>query len=120
MTILEAIHQIDSQRHNTCTQAQKTAWLSSLDAMVAKLILEPCNGPAEFAGYDDATSPDTPLLVPAPFDEVYRYWLEARIDYQNGEYSRYNNSNAMFDAAWQRYADYRNRTAPAGGSSRFF
>ena len=62
-----------------------------------------------FCGYDDKTPMDTELLVPEPFDEIYPLWLEARIDYANGEYDKYNNSILMYNAAYDAYANYYNR-----------
>ena len=63
---------------------------------------------------------ETELLVPAPWDEMYLRWLEARIDYANAEYTRYNNSMDMFRAVYQAYRSYYNRThMPKGTRFRF-
>lgn len=122
MTIRQTLARLDAGKYNTCTQSEKIAMLSGLDSMVQRLILDTYGEQPDFGGYDDTTDLDTPLLVPPPFDEIYGYYLESRIDYQNGEYGRYNNSNAMFDAAWQRFADYCNRTRipRAPGANQFY
>lgn len=106
MTLMEAISKVDAQKHNTCALLDKIGWLSQLDGLAGKLIA-PAKG--DFAGYDDETPGDTELQIPAPFDEVYLYWLESKIDYLNGEISRFNNANAMFEAAWQRFAAFAHR-----------
>ena len=110
MTLSEAIVRLDAEKHNTCTRAQKVAWISQLDTMVKTQIQDayPDAGAICTAEYTDTTSGDLVLLVAAPFDEMYLRWLEARIDYASGEYDRYNNAMAMFDALWQAYRNHYN------------
>lgn len=122
MKIIDAINRIDSLKHNTYTQGDKVAWLSRLDSMVKRLIIDTHEGDeVEFTGYDDRTSMDTELLVPAPFDEVYLRWLEAQMDYTNGEYKKYNNSVSMFNTAFEAYQNYYNRNhMPKGKKLKFF
>ena len=50
------------------------------------------------------------LTAPAPYDEVYLRWLEAQIDYANGEIERYNNSITAFNHAYSAFERYYNRT----------
>ena len=74
-----------------------------------------------FKGYDPETDADTELLVPAPYDEVYVFWLESRIDYSNSEIARYNNSISNYNAAYNAYANYYNRrNMPLTQKLRFF
>ena len=97
MTINEAIEKLDAQKHNTYTREQKVAWLSELEGLTRKLLFG-----EDFPGYGEA---DALLLIPHPFAEAYLYYMESKIDYLNGEFTRFNNAYAMFRAAWQRYAD---------------
>lgn len=122
MKIIEAINRIDSLKHNTYTQTDKVAWLSRLDAMVKKHIIDTHEGEeVTFTGYDDSTDEQTELLIPAPYDEVYLRWLEAQIDYHNGEYEKYNNAIDMFNTAYEGYQNYYNRThMPKGKKFKFF
>lgn len=123
MKISEAISRLDSLKHNTYTQSDKVAWLSRLDAMVKKQIIDTHEGADEvtFTGYDDSTDLQTELLIPEPFDEVYLRWMEAQIDYTNGEYSKYNNSIDMFHTSYNAYANHYNRThMPKGNKFKFF
>lgn len=110
MTIEAAITQLDSLKHNTYSSKDKVLWLSRLDAMVKKHILDTHEGvvPA-FTGYDDTTDLQTSLLVPAPFDDMYIKWLEAQIDYTNGEYDKYNQSITVFQKIYDSYANFYNR-----------
>ena len=123
MTINEAINTIDNMKHNTYSQHDKVAWLSRLDSMIKRLIIDTHEGGEDvtFIGYDDNGDLNVEMLVPAPFDEVYLRWLEAKIDYTNGEYDKYNNSILMYQAAYDGYANYYNRNhMPKGSKVKFF
>lgn len=129
MKIIEAINRIDALKHNTYSQNEKVYWLSSLDAMIKRQIIDTHEADDRyfmisgipFPGYHDMTPVDTELLVPAPFDEIYLRWLEAQIDYANGEYDKYNNSIAMYQAYYDAYANDYNRThMPKGRKIKFF
>ena len=122
MKIIEAISQLDSLKQNTYSQNDKIQWLSRLDWMVKKHILDAHNGADgfTFTGYDESTDINTELLVPAPYDEVYLRWLEAQIDYANGEYGKYNNAITMFNTAFEAFAKYYTRNnMPVSHGRRF-
>jgi hypothetical protein len=123
MTIIEAISRVDALKHNTYTQTDKVQWLSRLDWMVKKHIIDTHEGAEEitFTGYDDLTDMNTELLVPAPYEEMYLRWMEAKIDYHNGEYGKYNNSIEMFNTDYEDFQNYYNRThMPIGKSMKYF
>lgn len=123
MKIIEAINRIDALKHNTYTQTDKVQWLSRLDWMVKRHIIDTHEGADEvsFTGYDDSTDLQTELLIPAPYDEVYLRWMEAQIDYHNGEYGKYNNSIDMFNTAYEAFQNYYNRThMPIGKGMKYF
>lgn len=107
MTIMEAVNSVDNLKHNTYSFADKVQWLSRLDGMVKRLIIDTHESrKVFFYGYTEDTEPDTELLVPAPFDAMYLRWLDAQIDYTNGEYDKYNNSILMFNVEWEKYQKY--------------
>lgn len=122
MTISEAIGKLDQLRHNTYTLEDKVGWLSRLDGMVKLQIIDTHKGgcKAPFEGYNEETDPNTVLLVPEPFDDLYLRWMEAQIDYHNGENNRFNSSILMFQSAWDSYAAHYNRThMPRSRGRRF-
>ena len=122
MTIIEVIDRLDSLKHNTYSQKDKVLWLSKLDWMVKKQIIDTHDGAeaTSFHGYTDETDVNTKLLVPAPYDEVYLRWMEAQIDYLNGEYDKYNNAIIMFNADFEAYAAYYNQNhRPVNRGKRF-
>lgn len=121
MKIIEAINRIDSLKHNTYEQNRKVEWLSELDAMVKTEIIDTHEGEVTFTGYDDSTNPQTELLIPAPYDKAYLLWLEAQIDYYNGEYDKYNNAMDMFNEAYTGFKNHYNRTnKPIGKKFKYF
>lgn len=123
MTIIEAINRIDSFKPNTFGQPDKIKWLSNLDGIIKKEIIDTHEGSeaVNFDGYDVDTALDTVLLVPFPYDDIYIKWLEAQIDYVNGDTAKYNNSMTMYNSALYEFKRYYNRThMPLGTSIKFF
>lgn len=112
MTIMGAINHIDSIKPNGYSQTDKIRWLSTLDGLVKVEIIDTHEGGEDvtFKGYDENTALTQELLIPHPYDEVYIRWLEAQIDYANGEYGKYNNSITMHNAAYSAFERYYNKT----------
>ena len=123
MTLIEAINRIDSFKPNTYVQTDKIKWLSNLDGIIKKEIIDTHEGSEEviFDGYDVDTALDTVMLVPFPYDDIYLKWLEAQIDYVNGDTAKYNNSMTMYNSAYSAFERYYNRThMPKTKSIKFF
>lgn len=108
MTIIGAISAIDALKPNTYSNAEKIRWLSVLDGMVKREIIDTHEGneKVEHKAYTESTSLITEMLVPHPYDEVYIRWLEAQIDYANGDYQKYNNTITAFNVAFSRFESY--------------
>ena len=122
MTIIEAINQNDALKSNAYSQEDKLAWLSRLDWIIKRLIIDTHEGAGNvsFTGYDGNTDLHTVLLVPAPYDEIYLRWLEAHINYTNGEIDKYNAAITMFNTAYEAYENYYHRNhMPLSQGSRF-
>ena len=126
MTILEAITKIDALKPNTYTQHEKVAWLSTVEGMIYRNVIDTHlrnNGESEivFNGYDDNTPVDTEMIVYPPYDELYLLWLESMMDYTNGEYAKYNNVVTRFNDINQAYTNDYNRThMPKGSGSKYW
>jgi hypothetical protein len=123
MTIMEAIFQVDAVKPNSYSQVEKIKWLSTLDGVIKSEIIDTheIGEDVVYNGYDENTKITTKLLVPAPYDIVYIRWLEAQIDYANGEYGKYNNSLTAYNDAYTLYNRYYNRNnMPKGKKFKFF
>ena len=121
MTIGEAITRIDLQKQNTCTRQEKLDWLSELDGLLRTQVLSPQDPrlPVQLP-YEDPVADTAELLAPPPYDGMYLWWLEARIDYQNGEFIRFNNAMELFRAMFRDHAAWYNRTRMTDGGTEFF
>ena len=77
--------------------------------------------PAELAAFDFTTLTKTrakarTLLVDPPHDQIYVTWLQAQIDMENGEYSKYQNTMQMFNEGFNSFvAWFANTYEPANG-----
>lgn len=111
MKIIQAITRLDDLMSNTYSHSDKVEWLSRLDTMVKKHIIDTHEGAEDvtFTGYDEETDPETVLLVPSPHDDMYLQWMEAQIHYYNREYDKYNNAIIMFNTAYEAYQAYYKR-----------
>lgn len=111
MTLMGAINHLNAVKPNSFMQAEKIKWLSTLDGIVKAEIIDTHEGGEDitFDGYTESSLMQE-LLVPSPYDDMYIKWLEAQIDYANGEYGKYNNSITLYNAAFSAYEKYYNRT----------
>lgn len=112
MTIQGAINHIDAVKPNGYSQDEKIRWLSTLDGVIKAEIIDTHEGAEDvaFEEYNETTPLAQALLVPHPYDDVYVKWLEAQIDYANGEYGKYNNSITTYNAAYLAFVKHYNRT----------
>lgn len=99
MTPNKAIEIVDKLKPNAYSEEDKLRWINELDGMVQRLVIQ-SDEVTQYAYPDDM---DKELLIPAPFDDCYTLFLEAKIDYYNKEIANYNNSAMMFEAQFSEY-----------------
>lgn len=111
MKVIEAINRIDELKPNTILQTEKIRWLSVLDGQIKKKIIDTHDGGENinFSEYND-NSLETKLIVPFPYDELYIYYLESKIDYANGEMTRYNISATNYNACYSDFEAWYHNT----------
>lgn len=51
-----------------------------------------------------SATPTKALAAPYPYDGIYLLWLEAQVDFANGEYERYTNTMQRYNTAWNDLA----------------
>ncbi len=113
MTIKECIDTVDNIKPNQYETREKVLWLSFIDEIIINDVLKTHEGYDgrydDFAGYsEDKLS--VPLIVPSPYDRLYTAYLKMKIDGENGETARYNNSAALFNTYMMEYRKYYNKT----------
>lgn len=113
MTIRECIDRVDNVKPNQYGDEDKVRWLSFLDGIIVKEVLKTHEGYNEeydlFKGYS-ADDVDVALVAEPPYDVLYDAYLKMKIDEENGETARYNNSATMFNSYLEAYKKYYNKT----------
>lgn len=99
MTPNKAIEIVDRLKPNSYGDEDKLRWINELEGMVQRLVIQ-SDEVKELTYPDDM---DKELIIPAPFDDSYTLFLEAKIDYYNKEIGNYNNSAMMFEAQFGEY-----------------
>ena len=114
----DVLSYVDEIRPNAFTDEHKLKWLNELEGTIQQLVLR--RKPEETVLYQLPGDGVTELLAPFPHDKVYWMYLCAMLDFANGEYSKYQNSMAMFNAAYGEYEKWHMRgtavTYAPGGS----
>ena len=110
MKAMEVIERVDLLEPNDYSPEQKLHWLSTLDGKAFRELVETHEG-AEITELPVYVNGGEELLIGAPYGEdVYYYYLQAMIAAENGETQRYNKRMTMFNAAYQEWTDFYNRT----------
>lgn len=113
MTIKECIDAVDSLKPNQYTLRDKVQWLSSVDEGIINDVLKTHEGYDgrydDFTGYTEDNLA-LPLIVQSPYDRLYTAFLEMKIDLENREMPRYNNSASVYNSYMMEYRKYYNKT----------
>lgn len=103
VTAKQVLDRVDALVPNGYERAEKLRWLAQAEGFVLREI-----------GRRTGELPDmtetTVLTAQAPYDEMYRHYVEAQIHYANGETARYNSAGSLWNNAFLTYRDYRVRT----------
>ena len=122
MKIIDAISRADALFFNTFSNLDKIAWLSKADWMIKRHIIDTHEGgeALEFKGYNADTDPETELLAPPPYDEMYLPWLQAQMELALKETENYNASILTFNTEYEAFENYYNRNhMPLSRGKRF-
>ena len=122
MTIKECIDIVDSQKPNQYSIGEKVMWLTFLDKIIINEVLKTHEGydgrHDDFEGYSEDNLTMS-LIVPSPYDQLYTAYLKMKIDQENGETARYNNSAALYNSYMLEYRKHYNKThMPLGNGAK--
>ena len=113
MTIKDCIDIVDSLKPNQYTITDKVRWLSFIEEIIINEVLKTHEGYDgrydEFEGYSEEKISVT-LIVPSPYDRLYTAYLKMKIDEENGETTRYNNSAILYNTYMSEYRKHYNKT----------
>ena len=106
-TLQQALTRIDAICPTAWDETAKLLWLNECESMIQTRILGVA--PEQCITYDADTDRSTALLVPAPFDRLYVYYVIAMCDYAAHETAHYADSMMLFNAALDEYAKWYQR-----------
>lgn len=122
MTLKDCIDIVDNLKPNQYTIKEKVMWLSFIEEIIINEVLKTHEGYDskydDFEGYsEDKLS--VPLIVPSPYDRLYTAYLKMKIDGENGETARYNNSAALYNTYMLEFRKHYNKThLPVSSSNK--
>ena len=99
ITPAQVLEQVDALVPNQYAKAEKLRWLAQAEGFVLREI-------RRVTGALPPLEDGAPLTVEAPYDELYRHYVEAQIHYANGELERYNNAMALWNNGLMTLRDY--------------
>lgn len=105
-TIRSIIDRVNENKPNALSLSTMVAWVAELDGKIAIdiFLLDIVELP-QFQ-YDPETDMDRELLVKFPHDDLYYYWLCAKIDAENGEYNKYQNTMQLYNASYDNFVQW--------------
>ena len=119
MTAGQVLAQVDDLLPNSYPGEQKRRWLRQAEGFVLEggsihvdgegTVLEEvlrAHEGGEAAELPDELADAAPLLAPAPYDGLYRHYVEAQIHYANWELERYNNAMALWNNGLMTLRDH--------------
>lgn len=110
MTVSELMTLVDTLHPNQFTAAQKLLWLNQVEQTIWHKIIETHESDLEdMPSYSDASSADT-LLAEDPYSRLYPLWMDAQIAYYNRESLKYESAATAFNAAYEEYRNWYNRS----------
>lgn len=99
----EAIRRTDLAKPNAFEEELKFLWLTALEGQIAADVFLMAPAETEQFDYSYPAGLDKELLVKPPYDELYVLYLEAKIDAENGEYNKYQNSLQLYNNAYGNF-----------------
>ena len=100
------------------SDANLVGWLSECDQTINEEFLRDRTGEPETLDAYDPEDQTVELLMPAPYDEGYLYWLEYKIAYYEGETEEANNAILLFREKYDDFRAWYNRRHPTVGETR--
>lgn len=131
MTVAGLIEQYNTERPNQTADSLKVQWLKKVEQMIINEVLIShehdledektlnltvsgstlvIDSAGSFGDHINNFDMDTTLLVPEPYDDLYIYYLDQRIAYDNNDKVRYNAAAKEYNNALLTYQQYCNRT----------
>ncbi len=105
MKVSECIHLVDTIKPNQYALEDKLRWLTFIERTIIEEVLRTHRGclyDAEFTGYTEADM-DKELIAKEPYSDLYVAFCQMKIDEENAETGRYNNSATFFNSHYDNF-----------------
>lgn len=112
MTVNEVIATVDSRMiGNRYPIEEKVRWLSDLDSRIYAEVISRYedSGAKGFSGYSADGNLNDEMIATDGYAEMYVFYLQAMINKENCEYTRYNNGMLMFNTFYSLFTRQYNR-----------
>lgn len=114
--IRDIIARVDDIKPNAFKGETKLAWIGELDGRIAADVMLMDITEVKQLQYSHPDDLESETLVDYPHDTIYDLWLSAKIDFANGEYTKYQNTMEMFNAYYEDFVNWFIRSyAPGQG-----
>lgn len=101
-TLQEMLSRAEKEKSSTYDEVTKTDWINYVNQKVSNEILKQAELPVLSYPADSQTA----LLVPAPYDVMYLYYVYAQIDMLSMDIESYNNYVSAYNDAFDDYRRY--------------
>ena len=99
MTAGQMLGRVDALLPNQYGREEKMQWLAQAEGFVLREA-------EQVTGTLPEVTEEYVLTAEAPYDELYRHYVEAQIHSANGEMERYNNACAAWNNTLLTYRDF--------------
>lgn len=121
MTLVEVLAQADALMPNAFATGDKLRWLNAAEREVHILRMTHGDLEEDFVPVTPESPSDMPMLAPEEFSDVYLLYIQAQMDYLNGEAVRYNNTMTRYLERMGAFRNHLNRQRPETGKHfRYF
>ena len=105
MTVNDLLHMVRTAKATAQSDAMLLQYLNEIEgrAQTEVMGIAPEDTVEHSNGYEI-------LLIKAPHDKLYIYYLLAMVDFGDGEYQKYQNELEMANAAFSEWAKWWQRT----------
>lgn len=121
-TLKEILDRVEQEKHDAYPSDVKTRWLTEVEGKIALdcFLMSPKD--TQTLRYQWPQDQNKVLLVQFPNEEIYALYLEAMIDFHNGEPDRYQNTMERFNQAFLGFKQWLRMTfdnSPMGYLEQF-
>ena len=110
MTVSEVIEKVKDLKPNAYKDHTLLDWLNEVEAMVQKELMDTM--PEGIREYRIEKDMEEELLLPRPYNALYETYNIMRIEFNQLEFTAYNNTAELFNKQYEEAQKYYNEKYP--------